>query len=53
MNLFTRDMMLADHYRKQVPYYGYTLCEVDGSLSANEMTDLTSAHFASYLTMAS
>lgn len=49
INLFTRDMMLADHYRKQVPMYGYALYEVDGSRSVEEMTDLTDKHFAMYL----
>jgi hypothetical protein len=51
MNLFTRDMMLADYYRKQAPYYGYTLYEIDGSLSAEEMTDLADTHFARHLSM--
>lgn len=49
MNLFARDMMLADYYRKQVPSYGYTLHEVDGSRSAEQMTDLVEAHFTKYL----
>ena len=48
-NLFTRDMMLADYYRKQVSSYGYTLYEIDGSRSAEQMTDLVEAHFAKYL----
>ncbi|NTV37996.1 MAG: hypothetical protein HGA82_02240, partial [Anaerolineales bacterium] len=46
LNLFARDMLLADYYRQQVPSYGYTLLEVDGSHSADEMTDLAEAHFA-------
>jgi len=50
LNLFARDMLLADYYRQQVPSYGYTLQEVDGSCSADEMIDLTEAHFAQYLT---
>lgn len=53
MNVFARDMMLADYYRKQVPSYGYTLYEIDGSLSADEMTNLADAHFARHLTMLS
>ena len=48
MNLFTRDMMLADYYRKQVLSYGYTLHEIDGSHSAEEMTDLIDEHFSKY-----
>lgn len=47
-NLFTRDKMLADHYRKQVPAFGYTLLEIDGSRSVEEMTDLIDAYFAKY-----
>jgi 2-phosphoglycerate kinase len=52
INLFTRDMMLADYYRKQVLSSGYTLCEIDGSQSADEVTDLVEFHFAKYLTKA-
>jgi hypothetical protein len=48
MNLLTRDMILADYYRMQVSLYGYTLLEVDGSRSAEQMTDLIEAHFAEY-----
>jgi 2-phosphoglycerate kinase len=48
-NLFTRDMMLADYYRKQVLSYGFVLYEIDGSRSAEQMTDLVEAHFAKYL----
>lgn len=47
-NLFARDLMLAEYYRKQVPVFGYTLLEVDGSQSAEEMIDLIDAHFAEY-----
>ncbi len=49
MNLFLRDTMLADYYRKQVPIYGYTLYEIDGSRSIEQMMDLVEAHFANYL----
>jgi 2-phosphoglycerate kinase len=48
-NLLTRDLMLADYYRKQVSSYGYTLHEVDGSRTAEQMTDLVEAHLAEYL----
>lgn len=47
-NLFTRDMMLVEYYRKQVLAFGYTLVEVDGSRSAEEMTNIIDAHFAKY-----
>ncbi len=48
MNLFARDMLLTDYYRKQVSAYGYTLYEVDGSRSIEEIADLTDKHFAGY-----
>jgi 2-phosphoglycerate kinase len=48
-NLFTRDKILADYYRKQVSAYGYTLYEVDGSHSVEEMTDLIDEYLAKYL----
>lgn len=47
-NLFRRDMLLAKYYRQQVPAFGYTLFEVDGSHSAEEMTDLIDKHFSKY-----
>ncbi len=50
MNLFARDMMLADDYRRQVLSYGYTLYEIDGLRSVEQMTDLVEAHFAKHLT---
>ena len=49
MNLFARDLMLADYYRQQVSVYGYTLYEVDGSRTPDEMTDLVETHFSKYL----
>jgi hypothetical protein len=49
MNLIARDRMLADFYREHVPGHGYTLHEVDGSLSVEEMTELAENHFAHYL----
>jgi hypothetical protein len=49
MNLFARDKMLADYYRRHVPVYGYTLHEVDGTLSVEEMTNMVSEHFSNYL----
>lgn len=47
--LLARDMLLADYYRKQVPAFGYTLCEIDGSVSIEQMTALVNDHFARYL----
>lgn len=49
MNLFARDTMLADYYREHVPAYGYTLHEIDGSVSSEEMTTLVHDHFLRYL----
>lgn len=48
-NLFTRDMMLAEYYRKQVSAFGYACLEVDGSHSAEEMTDLVGQHFSKHV----
>jgi len=48
-NLFDRDGMLADYYRRQVQSHGYILYEVDGSRSAEEMTDLVASHFSEHL----
>lgn len=48
-NLFQRDLLLADYYRRQVPAYGYTLIEVDGSQDAGQMTELVEAYFSKYL----
>jgi hypothetical protein len=41
--------MLADYYRKQVLFYGHVLYDIDGSRSAEQMTDMVEAHFAQYL----
>jgi hypothetical protein len=49
LNLLTRDMMLANCYREQVSACGYNLLEIDGSRSAEQMTDLIEAHFVEYL----
>jgi adenylate kinase family enzyme len=49
-NLHTRDRLLAEYIRDQVLQYGFTLYQVDGSHSAEEMTDLMEQHFASFLT---
>jgi hypothetical protein len=48
-NLFTRDMLLAAYLKEQVPSYGYTVHEVDGSHSPDELADLIEQHFASLL----
>ena len=47
-NLLYRDILLAEYYRQQVPAFGYTLLEVDGSHSAEQMTDLIDQHFSKY-----
>lgn len=49
LNLFARDMLLAEYYRRQAGSHGHTLLEVDGSRPAGEMTDLVEDHFAKYL----
>ena len=52
-NLLARDMLLAEYYRKQTSSLGCTLIEVDGALSAPQMTDLAEVHFARYLELIS
>lgn len=48
LNLFARDKLLADHYRRQASALGYRLLEVDGSQSMEELTNVVDAHFAQY-----
>jgi len=48
-NLCIRDRLLAKYIHEQVLKYGYTLYEVDGARSADEMVDLIEQHFASFL----
>jgi len=48
-NLRLRDRLLMEHIKDQVRNYGYTLHEVDGSRTANEMTDMIEHQFASFL----
>lgn len=50
MNLFNRDILLADLIKAKVWAHGYRLHEVDGSLSIEETTNLLDAHFSLYLT---
>lgn len=50
MNLFNRDILLADLIKAKVSAHGYRLHEVDGSLSIEETTNLLEAHFSLYLT---
>lgn len=52
MNLFERDILLADFIKAQVVEHGYRLHEVDGSLSIEETANLLDAHFSRYLTHA-
>jgi adenylate kinase family enzyme len=49
INLFTRDIMLAEYIKEQVLAQGYTLLEIDGSRSAEQITDRVEQHFASFL----
>ncbi|MCI0580642.1 MAG: hypothetical protein L0331_31145, partial [Chloroflexi bacterium] len=49
MNLFRRDMLLAERVREQVEAYGLTMVEVDGSRAAGEMVTLIEQHFAPFL----
>jgi hypothetical protein len=48
-NLFIRDMLLAEYIKSQVLQYGYTLYEVDGTHTADEMADWMEGHYAPYL----
>ena len=44
-NLFTRDMLIVELYRKEAPAYNLRLVEVD-SQSEDEMLNLVESHFA-------
>jgi len=48
-NLFTRDMLLAEHIKDQVLSQGYTLYEIDGSHSAEQVTAMLEQHFRAFL----
>lgn len=48
-NVFRRDMMLAQHVRVQAQSRGLTVCEVDGSRSAEEMAALVVQQFEPFL----
>ena len=47
-NLFTRDMLIVQKYRDEVPDYGYRLVEVE-SQTKEEMVELLEEHFRPYL----
>jgi hypothetical protein len=49
MNLFTRDMLLAEYIKGQVLTQGYALFEVDGSRSAEQITAMLEQHFQAFL----
>ena len=44
-NLFTRDMLLAEYIKDQVLKQGYRLQVIDGSKSAEQLTDMVEQHF--------
>ena len=44
-NLFTRDMLLADHIAAEVQAHGGRLVEIDGSQSRAALVDLVAGHF--------
>jgi hypothetical protein len=48
-NLFTRDMLLAEYIKSQVLRYGYTLYEVDGTRTPDEMANWMEGYFAPLL----
>jgi adenylate kinase family enzyme len=48
-NLYRRDLLLADYLNEQVVKYGYTVYEVDGSDSPEELTNRIEQHFAAFL----
>jgi hypothetical protein len=48
-NLLARDMLLTAHIKSQALQYGYTLYEVDGTHTADEMADWMEGHFAPFL----
>jgi len=48
-NLLARDLLLAAHIKSQVLQYGYTLYEVDGTRTADEMADRMEGYFAPFL----
>ena len=49
INLFERDMLLANYYREKVLFFNYQLHETNGTLSIDETTDLVETHFQAYL----
>jgi len=48
-NLRLRDRLWAEYIQDQVLEYGYTLYEVDGARSSDDMVDLIQQHFAWFL----
>lgn len=48
-NLLRRDELLAAYLKEQAHRYGYTVCKVDGSRSADKLAELIEYHFAPYL----
>lgn len=48
-NLLGRDHLLTDYLKAQVTQYGYTLYEVDGTRSPDEVADVLERHFGAWL----
>lgn len=48
-NVFARDMLLADHVKKEAQARGLVVHEVDGSRSVEEMVVLVAEHFEPFL----
>jgi hypothetical protein len=49
INVFTRDMLLAEAVKAQAQVRGLTVVEVDGSRPAEEMATLVEQHFGPFL----
>lgn len=49
MNLFQWDVLLAEYVRAQARLRGFRVCEVDGSLSTEEIATLIEHHFEPFL----
>ncbi|HYN89605.1 MAG TPA: hypothetical protein VER55_13805 [Ardenticatenaceae bacterium] len=51
-NLFTRDMLLAEHVQEQARLVGAVVVEVDGSRSVDAMVAVIETHFEPFLSSA-
>lgn len=50
INLYRRELLLAENYRRQPAALGLALHEVDGTRPIEEMAETTRRQFAGYLT---